>query len=138
MNWNKFVMASVVGAVLLVVIGLAWHLLLFMDYYTEAMADVGRPEPLIPVAILGEVLRGVLLAYIYPFGYQGGEPWKEGLRFGVALGLFSAMIALIYTAVLNFSGFGAFWMDLVFFAVQGGIAGIGIAWVYGKQGARAR
>ena len=56
----------------------------------------------------------------------------------MVLGLFSAMIALIYTAVLNFSGFGAFWMDLIFFAVQGGIAGIGIAYVYGTQGGKMR
>jgi hypothetical protein len=137
-NWNKFALASVVGAVLFVVIGFVWNVSLFGPYLAELSAGVARPEPMVSVAILGEVLRAVLLAYIFPFGYQGGAPWKEGLRFGVLMGLFSAMLSLIYVGVLNFSSFAIFWMDLAFFVIQGAIGGIGIALAYGMQGGKSR
>jgi hypothetical protein len=75
MNWGKLAFASVVGSVLFVVVGFVWHVVLFGSYLAELGAGVMRPEPMVPVAILGEVLRAVLLAYLYPFGYQGGAPW---------------------------------------------------------------
>jgi hypothetical protein len=137
MNWTRLVLAAVVGAVILVLVGTIWHLLLFPGLVLEVRAGLARPEPWVPVAVLGEVLRAVVLAYIYPFGYQGGEPWKEGLRFGIAMGVFSGMITLLYTGALNVAGFGWFWLDLAYFVIQGAIGGIGIALVYGKSGAKA-
>jgi hypothetical protein len=133
MNWGKLGLASVVGAVVFVVVGFVWHAVLFAATYQQLAGSLMRAEPMVQVALLSEVLRAVLLAYLYPIGYQGGAPWKEGLRFGVLMGLFSALITLIYVGVLNFDGFGVFWMDLLFFSIQGGIGGIGIALVYGRR-----
>jgi len=35
--------------------------------------------------ILGVLILTVLMAYMYPQGYKGGSPLKEGLRFGVVI-----------------------------------------------------
>ena len=36
---------------------------------------------------LGVLVLAFLMAFIYPYGYQGGAPVKEGMRFGAIMGL---------------------------------------------------
>jgi hypothetical protein len=80
---------------------------------------------------------GTLLVYIYPIGYKGGQPVMEGVRFGVVLGLFAAMLSLIYFGLLNFTSAAWFWAEAVFAGVQTGATGVVIGLVYGTQARKA-
>ena len=79
------------------------------------------------------VIQGFVMSYIYPLGYKGGPPAIEGAKFGLAMGLFTAMTAGVYFARFNFSSMSWFWMELIFFLIQGAIAGAVIGMVYGSQ-----
>ena len=138
MNWNKFLLAGVVGSVVVFVIGWVWHVPLFGSFYAEQQATIRRGEVMMELIVLAEIVRGFVLAYIYPFGYKGGAPWLEGLRFGVILGLFACVGALVALSVLNFASPAWFWMQAIFLIIQQAAAGIGIAYVYGTQGGKMR
>jgi hypothetical protein len=137
MNWNKLVLSGVLGALVMVVIGYIWHVPLFGGFYNEQWSSVARPELILWVAVLGEILRGFLLAYIYPIGYKGGQPSMEGLRFGVLLGLFAAMLSLIYFGVFNFASAAWFWAEAAYAVIQTGAAGVVIGLAYGTQAGKA-
>lgn len=138
MNWNKFLVAGVVGAVITVGFGFLWHVPLFGSVYAESRGLITRPEVMRWTPALGEIFRGFLLALIYPIGFQGGTPLREGLRFGVVMGLLISTTPLIYYGVYNFSAWTWFWLELIGITAQCAIAGIAIAYVYGAQGGKAR
>ena len=52
-------------------LGGLWHMLIMGSYYAENSAAIAYPEPRMPFIILGYVILGVLMAYIYPKGYAG-------------------------------------------------------------------
>jgi hypothetical protein len=130
MNWTRFIIAWLVGAVVLVAVGILWHAVLFSAAYDSMMKAVDTAK-IYPVAIAVEVIRGLLFAYIYPQGFKGGAPWMEGLRFGILMALVSAAIPALYLSVMTVSSASWFWADMVFLLVQGALAGVAIALVYG-------
>jgi hypothetical protein len=130
MNWTRCLIAGLVAAVVMVGVGILWHAVLFTAAY-DALMKAADPARLYPVAIVIEVIRGFLFAYIYPQGYRGGAPWMEGLRFGILMALVSAAIPALYISVLTVGSASWFWADMIFLLVQGAIAGIAIALVYG-------
>ena len=133
MDVKKLVLGGVVGFVVLFGFGFIWHVPLLGGFYAEQTAAVALPQMVLPVIILAELIRGFLMAYAYPLGYKGGSPVVEGARFGLLMGLFTAMLPLIYVSRLNFSSFNWFWAEGAFFAIQGVLAGIAIAYVHGKR-----
>lgn len=61
----------------------------------------------------------MLVAVIYPVGYEGGVPWREGLRFGLLMGvLFTLPGGLVI-------------VDAAWHRVEQGAGGIGVALVHG-------
>ena len=54
-----------------------WHMVLFSDYYRSNFADVERAEPIMIWILIGAIAVAFLLAYIYPFEYRGGRPYKK-------------------------------------------------------------
>lgn len=56
------------------------------DFYAQHTA-LQREMPLTRIIVLGYLLLAILMTYVYPKGYSGGEPLAEGLRFGVFIGV---------------------------------------------------
>lgn len=133
MGVKKLVLGGAVGFVVLFAAGFIWHVPLLGGFYAEQTAAIALPEMVLPVIILAEIIRGFVMAYVYPLGYKGGSPVIEGARFGVLMGLFTAMLPLIYVSRLNFTSFNWFWAEGVFFLIQGALAGIAIAYVHGGK-----
>src|SRR5579863_2258872 len=118
MNWKRLGGATLAAFAVQIVAGAGWHQFLFHNLYIEQMAKVARPEPLLGAMTLATAARAILFALIYPVGYKGGAPWREGARFGVMLGLLSGTTAAIFFGTTNI-GTGWLWADLVYFAVEG-------------------
>ncbi len=75
------------------------------------------------------------MALVYPIGYKEGSPVKEGFRFGALIGLIWILpVSLIFHGVWDLPLTGVI-VDSAWHVVEEGIAGIAIAFVYGKPGA---
>ena len=132
MSWMRFARAAGSALVIQMAAGWLWHLVLFKDLYADAMTKVARPVPDMGAIVPGVAVRALLLAWIYPLGYKGGAPWREGARFGVVMGLLSAVVIAIIYGNANF-GAGWLWGDLAYFLIEGVLAGIAIAYCYGNR-----
>ncbi len=97
MNGEKFLLAVVVYVVVTFAIAAGWHLLLFKDMYAQ-LAIFTRQEPLIPLGIASIVMQGLVLAYLYPLFFRGDKPVKQGLTFGLLIGVLMASIAVFAEA----------------------------------------
>jgi hypothetical protein len=132
MNWARFILASVVGYLVLVAAGGLWHLELFRAFYAQQLAAVARPGPLLPEIAAAEGVRAVGFALVYAIGYRGGPPWWEGLRFGLLMALLSAAVIVITYAQLKVASPAWVWMETAFFVIQCGIVGVVIGYCYGR------
>ena len=133
MNVKKFVLAWVAAVVVTFLLAVLWHLFLLADFYEVQTQALAREEPNMPVVIVGHLILGFLMAFVYPMGYKGGSPVKEGFRFGALIGLIWILpMSVIIHGLWNYPLTGVI-VDSVWHIVEEGIAGIGIALVYGRQ-----
>lgn len=133
MNFKKLLLAAPVAFVALNGFGAVWHLVLFKSYYDVQQAAVARPETLMPMLLVVDLLRGLLFAYIYPLGYKGGPPVTQGLKFGCLMGLVSGLHLAIYFTFLNIPSLSWAFVEVLFSAMQGAFAGLLVALIYGRK-----
>jgi len=133
MNVKKFVLAWVAAVVVTFLLGVLWHLFLLADFYEVQHQALAREEPNMPVIIVGHLILGFLMALVYPIGYKGGSPVKEGFRFGGLIGLIFVLPAsVILHGVWNLP-LTAVIVDSAWHVVEEGGGGIALALVYGRQ-----
>ena len=73
------------------------HFVINTDHY--ASVSFMREPQIIPLGILTMVIQGAILAYLYPLFYRGESTVKEGLKFGLVMGVFLvSYIALVEPA----------------------------------------
>ncbi|HXV97619.1 MAG TPA: hypothetical protein VEC93_04285 [Anaerolineae bacterium] len=78
MNIKKLTLATVVGGFGMWVLSGLWHNLIVPAFYSQTGAShEGIGILLVAYLVLSLLL---LMAYMYPLGYQGGRPIIEGLR----------------------------------------------------------
>ena len=134
MNVKKFVLSWVAAVVVTFLLGVLWHLFLLADFYEPQLQGLAREEPNMAVVIVGHLILGFLMALVYPIGYKGGSPVKEGFIFGALIGLIWILpLSVILRGVWNLPLIGVI-VDAPWHVVEEGIAGIAIALVYGKPG----
>jgi hypothetical protein len=128
MNTQKMLLAVVAGFVVMFGLAGLFHLVIMKDFFIQKLGG----SPLIQYPILSYLILAILMSYIYPQGYKGGSLLKEGLVFGILIGL----VCRVPSEVLEL-GYGR--GDLAFVVTEGiwhmveeGIGGIVIAYVYGK------
>ena len=86
MDFKKFIIALIAGFIVMFLLSGLWHVLILGDFY-RSLTPMVRKQYQMPYIALGYFVFAVLMAYIYPKGYQGGNPVPEGLRFGILMGL---------------------------------------------------
>jgi hypothetical protein len=96
-----------------------------------------RPSQQYLFTTLGLLTTALLLALIYPRGYQGGFPLLEGFGFGVLLGLLVALPYAFFVYARAEVPFAELLIPVVWNTASWGLTGIAIALVYGRS-ARAR
>lgn len=87
MNARKFLLGTVAAAGVAFLLSFMWHVLLMGDFYDSAASGTLRDPPFFSAIILGYVVVGLIMAYLYPKVHGGGSPLSEGLKFGVLVGL---------------------------------------------------
>lgn len=80
------------------------------------------------------ILQGVVLAYLYPRFYQGGAPVREGIKFGLIMGLFLFSVSTLANAAKIQVSSMSTWLAIqtAFHLIQFVVTGAGIGLVYGK------
>ncbi len=132
---SKFLLAWAAYVVVTFALGFIWHLMLFKKTY-QALGIFSRlDDPIIPLGLSAMLIQGAILAYLYPMFPKGSGVLAEGLKFGLVLGAFIASSAVFAEAAKQKVTSLPAWLALetVYYAIQFGLAGVAIAWVYGRK-----
>ncbi|MEE9465073.1 MAG: hypothetical protein V3W14_05825 [Candidatus Neomarinimicrobiota bacterium] len=133
MNAKKMLQAWLGGFVVMYVISFIWYYFIITGYNEVQFAEVAREEMSMTLITLGYLVLTFLMSYMYPIGYGGGPPLKEGMRFGVLLGLIvSIPTALIFSGAYNMP-FAANLVDAIYHTVEITIGAMVMALIYGGE-----
>lgn len=137
MNGKKWFLAGLLGFVVIFILSSLWYMVIMAGFYKTQNAEIMREQFNFPFIVLGYLVLAFLMSYIYPIGYKGGPPVKEGLRFGVLVGLLVYLTTnLTLYGVWNFTLAGAL-VDAGYHVVEEVVGGIVIALVYGTAAAES-
>ena len=108
-----------------------WHLIWFHDLYLSWGA-MTREHPIMLLGIAAILIQGVVIGYLYPFFYKGGQPILQGIKFNLIAGL------LVYTAMgfataakIQIEPVSQFLMyHTVFQLIQFTLTGAALGWIY--------
>jgi hypothetical protein len=129
MKIQKLLLAIVVGFIVMFGLAGLFHLVIMKDFFMEKLGG----EPSIHYAMLSYAFLAILMSYIYPFGYKGGSPVKEGLIFGILMGLLCRLPLQVLEMGYGRVDLSFVVTEAVWHMVEEGIGGIAIAMVYGKM-----
>ncbi len=133
MNAKKMLQAWLAGFVVMYIISFIWYLFIIAGYNEVQFAEVAREEMSMTMITLGYLVLTFLMSYIYPIGYRGGPPIKEGMRFGVLVGLtVSIPTALIFSGAYNMP-LAANFIDGIYHTAEITVGSIVMALVYGGE-----
>jgi hypothetical protein len=129
MNWKKWLLSGLAGLVVMFALSGLWYQVLTPQQHRLV---ISRTDFLIPYLIAGYLVLAFLMAKIYPLGYKGGSPVKEGLVFGGLIGLILGLSNnLIYYAVWSMPG-SLQLIDSLWQIVEKSLGGLAIALVWGR------
>ena len=132
MNTKKFVLAAIAGFIVMFGISALWHKIVMGSFYGNHYEAIATNVDLLYV-LIGYLVIGLLMAFIYPIGYKGGSPLKEGPRFGALIGLVGllpmTLIVLLGSGLVTHTGAI---VDVIWHIIEEGIGGTVIALVYGR------
>ena len=131
---RKFILATLVYAVVTMIHGFTWHFNFFPEIYA-GLGIYNREPPIIPLGFASMVIQGLILAYLYPRYYRGGTPIKEGIKFGLIMGLFLFSVSTLANAAKMQVSSMTTWLAIqsAFHLIQFVVVGAGIGLVYGKS-----
>ena len=137
MDAKKFVLAVIAYIIITFAIAASWHLVFFKDLYDQ-LAIFTRKEPLIPLGIVSIGMQALVLAYLYPVFYKGGNPAGEGLKFGLLIGVLMASIAVFAEAGKQNVSSLSTWLtfESAYYLLQFGLVGVVVGVIYGKGALR--
>lgn len=134
MHKGKLLKAIASYFILTMIVAYTWHMVLFHDLYVELGAFT-RGEPIMPFGMLAVIVQGLVIAYLYPFWYQGGKPVASGIKFSLMMGLMVYTVMVFATAakfkiepVSTFVLYGTIF-QLIQFVVTGAALGL----IYGEK-----
>ena len=125
--------AWLAGAATMMVLGGVFHLVLAGDYLARQLPEAAiMPSP--GLVALFVVPVSLIMAYMYPKGYEGGGPAVEGFRFGAVLGIVMVLpLNVLFVGMFGVS-VGAAFIDVPWHVIEQGVTGAVIGLVYGKRG----
>ena len=124
--------AWLAGAVTMMALGGLFHLVLAGDYFASQLPEsAAMPGPGLVVLFVLPVT--LIMAHLYPKGYESGAPPVEGFRFGALLGLIMVIPLNVLFVSMFGVGMGAALLDIPWHVIEQGATGAVIATVYGKS-----
>src|SRR5213596_775035 len=91
MKTQKMLVAVILSFIAMFILAGVFHLIIMKEFFIEkikinaAAGITGQLE--VQYAIVSYLILAVLMSIVYPIGYKGGSPLKEGLVFGILIGL---------------------------------------------------
>lgn len=132
MNWKKWFLSGMAGFIVMAALSGLWYQVLTAKQHQDAYQAIGRAKFLYLYLFAGYVVLAFLMAKIYPIGYKGGSPAKEGLIFGILFGLILGLSNnLIYYAIWSLP-LSVQLIDSLWQIVEKGLGGLAIALVWGR------
>jgi hypothetical protein len=132
----KLILSTIIGGIVLFVLGWLFYGVIFMNFMNEGYGSIMRgPDDFkLWAIIVANLLEAFFLAWIYPKGYKGGSPAKEGFMFGIDFG---ALIGFPYIFYM-WASFPITWqtalVDGILAFVMTLITGLVIGLIYGRIG----
>jgi len=140
MNIKKFLLASLVAFLSLNITYAVIEGALLGGYIDRAVTQPSGALPtgtitgvslaLVMVAIAAMAL---IMAYIYPKGYEGGSPAVEGLIFGILMGLFYGIPYTFFFGTMFPISVSTILIMAIVTTLEVAVAGVFIGLVYGKM-----
>ena len=140
MNTKKYLLSALAGLVGFIVASIVLEDFILKSYLErtfyqpieELIRDSAPTEFSLPfVGFL--VVWILIMAYMYPKGYEGGSPAVEGLRFGVLLGLFMGMPLALSIEVFFGIGLVPVLVQIFITTLEVATAGLLIGLVNGRK-----
>ncbi|MCF6254979.1 MAG: DUF1761 domain-containing protein [Gammaproteobacteria bacterium] len=133
MNVKKIVLASISYVLITMAIAYPWHMVWFHDLY-EGMGAYTRPEPSIPLGMLSMLVQGVVIAYLYPTFYKGGNPIIQGIKFSIIIGaIVYSVMGFAMGAKIDINPVSTYLLyNLIFQFIQFVSTGAILGLIYGK------
>ena len=134
MDLRKLILATLLAMVVMGALAALWHGWVLHDFYV-AHSPLRRETLLLRLMGLGYFVLAVMMAVMYPKGYEGGTPWSEGLRFGAFMGvLFTLPRGLVLYGAEGCHTGTLLVVDAAWHLVEQGAGGLVIALVHGGTG----
>ena len=126
-------MATVSYVVLTMAVAYPWHMIWFHDLYVNLGAYT-RAEPIIPLGMLSMLVQGIVIAYLYPFFYRGGDPIVQGVIFSLIVGLVVySVMGFAMAAKVDINPISTYLVyNAIFQFIQYLVTGIALGIIYGK------
>ena len=107
-----------------------WHEMIVSNFYLK---ETGASHEGTGIIFLAYLVLGILMAYIYPFGYKGGRPAIEGLKFGVLMGVLWVFPHELVMAGAHGESISYVIKNAIWHMVEQGSGGVVIGLIYGKK-----
>jgi hypothetical protein len=135
MNSKKLIIGGIVGAIVYFLLGWLAYGKLLMDYFSKhagTARDVNRAEPMFLYLIIGNLLMGFLLSYIFVKAKISslGNGLVTGAVVGFLMSSSTDSIVFATTTVMSRQGILA---DVIAFTIMSAITGAIVAAVSGKD-----
>lgn len=134
MDAKKLVLSTVGAFIAMFALAYLWHVMVMAGFYDEQFGNTARAEPQFAFIMLAYFVLAILMAYIYPIGYQGGSAVSEGLKFGILVGLVAALPSNLVTyGASNIPSVTGPLVDSIWHVVEQGVGGVVIAFMSGSN-----
>lgn len=139
-NIKKFLLASLAAFLSLNITYAVIEGVLLGDYIDSAVTQPSGALP--PDAITGQSLAlvmfaitamSLIMAKIYPKGYEGGLPAVEGLKFGILMGMFYGIPFTFFFGTMFPISVSAILIMAIVTTLEVAVAGVLVGLVYGKM-----
>ena len=135
MNTRNFLLSVLAGFVGFLAAGFLLEELIFKSYLERALYEpIGASVPAVTLMVfLAPLSMALIMAYLYPRGYEGGSHAVEGLRFGVLLGLFTAIPYVVFLDHMFTIDIAPALLQILLYTLEVAAAGLLIGLVYGRM-----
>lgn len=129
MNKMKFLQATLAATISMVLLAGLWHKIIMARFYAS---ETHASHEGTGIIFLAYVVLSLLMAYLYPRGYKGGQPVLEGLTFGLIIGLLWVFPHELAMAGAHGTSILYTFKNVAWHMIEQGIGGIILGLVYGR------
>ena len=131
---KKLMLATLSYFVLTMLMAYPWHMIWFHDVY-QAIGAVQRPQPIMILGMSAVLIQGLVIAYLYPYFYKGGQPVIQGIKFSWLMGLMVYTVMVFATAAkFNIEPVATFLIyGTAFSFLQFTVTGVALGLIYGQN-----